>query len=84
MGGVVSSPRRANFCAFDELIATLRWPRAFSSQAFAEAADGRWIIKREGFFQTKIVVCPADEDMTIAVLETVWPGSPTQSNRTDH
>ena len=69
--------REYEFYAGDELIATLRWPKAFSSQAFAEAADGRWIIKREGFFQKKIVVCPADEDMTIATMKRGMNGKGT-------
>jgi hypothetical protein len=66
--------REYEFYAGDELIATLGWPKAFSSQALAEAADGRWIIKREGFFQAKIVICPADEDMTIATIKRGMSG----------
>jgi len=69
--------REYEFYAGDELVATLRWPKAFSSQAFAEAADGRWIIKRDGFFRTKIVICTADEDMTIATVKRSMSGKGT-------
>jgi len=69
--------REYELYAGDELVATLRWPKAFSSQAVAEAADGRWMIKREGFFQAKIVVCPADEEMTIATMKRGMNGKGT-------
>jgi hypothetical protein len=61
--------------AGDQVIATLRRERG--SLAEAEAAEGRWTFKREGFWHPRVTVRKAGSDENIAVFNPSWMGGGT-------
>ena len=54
--------------AGDETIATLRWRRAAGSLATGESAEGRWTLKRVGFFRTHITVRVEGREADLATM----------------
>jgi len=61
--------------AGDEVIATLTFQRG--SLAEAEAADGHWTFKRQGFWQPRVSVRLAGSDADIAIFSPRWTGGGT-------
>ena len=51
-----------------DLYGTLNFPKSAGSFAEAESADGKWTLKRVGFFHTKITVRNSGEENDIAVF----------------
>lgn len=59
----------------DELVATLRFQKAFGSLAVAESEDGHWTFDRIGFWKTRTIIKKGDSDTEIAAYQTnVWKG----------
>lgn len=60
--------------AGNELVGTLRWPKALFSLCIAETADGSWTFNRHGFFNTRVNarVTGSDQDLLIYTLN--WTG----------
>ncbi len=52
----------------DDLYAALNFPKSHGSLAEAESADGKWTLKRVGFFHPKITVRNAGEENDYAVF----------------
>jgi hypothetical protein len=52
----------------DELIATLRWQKPAGSLAVGVSAEGRWTLKRAGFFTPVITARRAGSDVDLAVF----------------
>jgi hypothetical protein len=52
-----------------DLCATLNFPKAFGSLAEAESEDGKWTLKRVGFFHTKITIRNVGEENDYAVFK---------------
>jgi hypothetical protein len=52
----------------DELIATLRFQRIFSSTAIAENADGCWTFQRVGFFRKKTIIRPRGSSTILGIF----------------
>jgi hypothetical protein len=63
--------------AGDEVLATLRWQKAFGSLALAEAADGTWTFKRSGFLRPKVTVRLPGSEAEVAVFKPSWGGEGT-------
>ena len=61
--------------AGDELVAVLRFPSSFNSDARAESADGCWTFERVGFWRNKTVVRPCGSQAAIAVFKNSRWGS---------
>lgn len=53
----------------DDRIGTLRWEKWFGSLATAEAAEGQWTFKREGFWGLRVTVRESGSAETIAMFE---------------
>ena len=53
----------------DELIATLCFPKIFSSAAIAENGDGCWTFKRVGFFRKKTIICPRGSNTILGIFK---------------
>src|SRR5262245_60240416 len=72
----VSATERAYELRADtEVVATLRWQRARGSLAKAEAAEGRWTLKRTGFFRPTVTVRVAGTEADLAVFTPDWLAS---------
>lgn len=63
--------------AGDDVVAFLRWEKAFGSLAAAESADGKWTFKRSGFLTPKVTVRIAGSESEVAVLRPTWRGEGT-------
>jgi hypothetical protein len=63
--------------AGSEQLAMLRWEKAFSLQATAISADGRWHIGRKGAVALRMQVTVSDPttDETIATFDRHWRGT---------
>ena len=61
--------RRFELLARDRVLARLEWQKVLSSIAIGETADGRWTLKREGWFRPCISVTTADGDVPVAALK---------------
>ena len=59
----------------DQLIATLRFEKAFGTLATAESADGRWTFKRVGFLSPRVTVRRAGEETDLAEYRPRWTGT---------
>jgi hypothetical protein len=53
----------------DELFGTLTFPKTFGSLAKAETADGKWTLKRVGYFNTRITIRKFGQENDIAVFK---------------
>lgn len=60
--------------AGDEIVATLRWQKAFGSLAQAETADGTWTFKRSGFLRPKVTVRVPGSETEVAAFKPGWGG----------
>ena len=56
----------------DELVATLRFPRTFSSDATGESADGCWQFKRTGVFSHTIAIKDCNTDKEVGTFRSSW------------
>ncbi len=62
----------------DDTVAALRFRSAFGSFATVEAADGSWTMKRVGFWQTRVTICPAGSETEIACFRNnTWSAGGT-------
>ena len=61
--------------AGDELVAVLRFPSSFSSQAKAESAEGCWTFERVGFWRNKTVIRACGKQIPLAVFKNSRWGS---------
>ena len=61
--------------AGDEVVASLRFQRG--SLADAEAADGHWTFKRQGFWSPRVTVRTAGSETDLAVFHPRWIGGGT-------
>ena len=61
--------------AGDDVVATLRFQRG--SLAEAEASDGRWTFKREGFWHPRVTVRVPGSDANVAAFNPRWAGGGT-------
>jgi hypothetical protein len=61
--------------AGDDVVATLRFQGG--SLADAEAAEGHWTFKRQGFWHPRVTVRIAGSDADIAVFQPRWVGGGT-------
>jgi hypothetical protein len=55
--------------------ASLEFKSSFGSLALAEAADGRWTFKRVGFFNPRVTIRRAGEELDLGVYRPRWTGS---------
>lgn len=61
--------------AGDELFAVLEFPKMFGSLALACTEDGRWTLKRVGFFKTRVTIREEGQDSDLGVYFPRWTGS---------
>jgi len=69
--------RRFALHAAGELVARLRWEKAFGSLAHAETASATWTFKRYGFLRPAVSVRVPGSDADVATLEMGWVGRGT-------
>jgi hypothetical protein len=60
--------------ADNELVGTLRWPKAFGSLCVAETADGSWTFKRQGFFNLRVTARVAGSEQDVLIYRPNWTG----------
>jgi hypothetical protein len=60
--------------AGNELIGTLRWPRALFSLCVAETIDGSWKFDRHGFFNTRVNARETGSEKDILIYTLNWLG----------
>jgi len=65
---VEAKPLVSELRAGGDVVATLAWAKRWSSLATAEAADGRWTLKRTGFLRPQITVRASDSDVNFAIV----------------
>jgi hypothetical protein len=53
----------------DEVYGSLNFPKSSGSLAEAESSDGKWTLKRVGFFHTKITIRNSGEDKDLAIFK---------------
>lgn len=53
----------------NDLFGTLVFPKTFGSLAEAETADGKWTLKRVGYFNTRITIRKYEHENDIAVFK---------------
>jgi len=58
--------------AGQEVVASLRWEKAFGSLATAQAADGAWTLKRSGFLMPKVTARSSGADTEVLVFHPSW------------
>lgn len=71
--------------AGEELLATLRWEKAWGTLATARTAETAWTFKRSGFWQQRVGVRPLGSEREVATFAPDWKGDGTltaESGRT--
>jgi DNA-binding Xre family transcriptional regulator len=58
--------------ADNELVGTLRWPKAFFSLCVAETADGSWTFDRLGFFNFRVTARVAGSEQDVLIYKPNW------------
>jgi hypothetical protein len=53
----------------DEVFGTLNFPKSHGSLAEAESSDGKWTLKRVGFFHTKLTIRKSGEENDLAIFK---------------
>lgn len=70
----VALKKEYELCADNELVGTLRWPKALGSLCVAETVDGSWTFKRQGFFNLRVSARVAGSDQDILIYKPNWTG----------
>ena len=58
----------------DGLLAGLRWPSVWSSQAEGETVEGTWLLERSGWMKPRITAIVAKSNAEVGCLELEWGG----------
>jgi hypothetical protein len=61
--------------AGDELVASLRWTKDWSTQATGESSEGTWNFKRVGLLHPKVIARRPASDAEAATANLAWGGS---------
>jgi hypothetical protein len=69
--------------ADDEVVATLKFATPFGSLARAETSGGCWSLKRVGFFNPRVTVREAGNEIDLAVYRRRWTGTEGELEFTD-
>lgn len=66
--------RHFELWAGDDVLATLQFETLCGSLATATSAEGSWTFKRVGFFNPRVTVRKAGEEVNLAVYTPKWTG----------
>jgi hypothetical protein len=58
--------------AGQEVVALLRWDKAFGSLAAATASEGEWTFKRSGFFSPRVTTRLLGSETEVLVFKPTW------------